>query len=80
MQQINKFSKEWVNYAKAVDQVQATFTKLQGEIESIGSEGTRYKKLNVPVKDIEKLRKNQGIPELTETESVTQVDESDDDI
>jgi hypothetical protein len=79
MQQINKFSKEWVNYAKAVDQVQATFTKLQNEIESIGSEGTRYKKLNVPVKDIEKLRKNQGIPELTESESVTQVDESDDD-
>jgi hypothetical protein len=75
MQQINKFSKEWVNYAKAVDQVQATFTKLQGEIESIGSEGTRYKKLNVPVKDIEKLRKNQGIPELTEAESTAQLDE-----
>ena len=69
MQQINKFSKEWVNYAKAVDQVQATFTKLQGEIESIGSEGTRFKKMNVPVRDIEKLRKNQGIPELSEAES-----------
>jgi DNA recombination protein RmuC len=78
MQQINKFSKEWVNYAKAVDQVQATFTKLQGEIESIGSEGTRYKKLNVPVKDIEKLRKNQGIPELTEAESSAVIDSDDD--
>jgi DNA recombination protein RmuC len=75
MQQINKFSKEWVNYAKAVDQVQATFQKLQNEIESIGSEGTRYKKLNVPVKDIEKLRKNQGIPELTEAESTAELDE-----
>jgi DNA recombination protein RmuC len=80
MQQINKFSKEWVNYTKAVDQVQATFTKLQGEIESIGSEGTRYKKLNVPVKDIEKLRKNQGIPELTEAESTAQLDEGDDEL
>jgi DNA recombination protein RmuC len=80
MQQINKFSKEWVNYAKAVDQVQATFQKLQNEIESIGSEGTRYKKLNVPVKDIEKLRKNQGIPELTETESTAQLDEGDDEL
>ena len=80
MQQINKFSKEWVNYAKAVDQVQATFTKLQGEIESIGSEGTRYKKMNVPVRDIEKLRKNQGIPELTEAESATQLDEGDDEL
>jgi hypothetical protein len=27
------------------------------------------------VKDIEKLRKNQGIPELTEAESSTQLDE-----
>jgi DNA recombination protein RmuC len=80
MQQINKFSKEWVNYAKAVDQVQATFTKLQNEIESIGSEGTRYKKMNVPVRDIEKLRKNQGIPELTEAESGTQLDDGDDEL
>ena len=31
---------------------------------SIGTGGTRFKKLNVPVKAIEKLRKNQGIPEL----------------
>ena len=77
MQQINKFSKEWVNYAKAVDQVQATFTKLQGEIESIGSEGTRFKKMNVPVRDIEKLRKNQGIPELTEAESNAVIDNDD---
>jgi hypothetical protein len=32
------------------------------------------------VRDIEKLRKNQGIPELTEAESVTQLDESDDEL
>jgi DNA recombination protein RmuC len=79
MQQINKFSSEWVKYAKAVDQVQTTFTKLQEEIESIGSEGTRYKKMNVPVRDIEKLRKNQGIPEFTEAESTAQLDEGNDD-
>jgi hypothetical protein len=77
MQQINKFSKEWVNYAKAVDQVQATFQKLQNEIDSIGSGGTRFNKLNVPVKDIEKLRKNQGIPELTEAESTAQLGDGD---
>jgi DNA recombination protein RmuC len=41
MQQINKFSKEWVNYAKAVDQVQATFTKLQGEIDQTLSSTTK---------------------------------------
>lgn len=57
--------------------MQATFTKLQGEIESIGSGGTRFNKLNVPVKDIEKLCKNQGIPELTEPESTSQLDEGD---
>ena len=32
--------------------------------DSIGTGGTRFRKLNVPVKAIEKLRKNQGIPEL----------------
>jgi DNA recombination protein RmuC len=78
MQQINKFSKEWVKYAAAVDQVQATFTKLQDEIDSISNGGTRFNKLNKPVKDIEKLRKNQGIPEFTEAESATQLDEGDD--
>ena len=79
MQQINRFSSEWVKYAKAVDQVQSTFTKLQEEIESIGNGGTRYKKLNVPVREIEKLRKNQGIPEFTEAESTAQLDEGNDD-
>ena len=34
--------------------------------------------MNVPVRDIEKLRKNQGIPELTEGDSTGQPDESDD--
>ena len=40
------------------------FNKLQEELDSIGTGGTRFKKLNVPVKAIETLRKNQGIPEL----------------
>lgn len=79
MQQINKFSKEWVNYAKAVDQVKGTFEKLQNEIDSIGTGGTRFKKLNVPVKDIEKLRKNQGIPELMESSSMPEIEDGDDD-
>ena len=36
---------------------------------SIGTGGTRFKKLNVPVKAIETLRKNQGIPELEASEA-----------
>jgi DNA recombination protein RmuC len=77
MQQINKFSNEWIKYVTVIDQVQKTFQKLQEEIDSIGKGGTRFNKLNVPVKDIEKLRKNQGIPELPETESESdpQIDE-----
>ena len=57
----------------------STYKKLQEEIESIGNGGTRYKKLNVPVREIEKLRKNQGIPEFTEAESTAQLDEGNDD-
>jgi hypothetical protein len=44
--------------------VSKSFGKLQNEIDSIATGGTRFKKLNVPVREIEKLRKNQGIPEL----------------
>jgi len=63
-QQINKFSKEFENYSAAVDKVRATFVKLDSELGAIATDGTRFRKLSVPVRDIEKLRKRQGTPEL----------------
>ncbi|MGA0036507.1 MAG: DNA recombination protein RmuC [Ilumatobacteraceae bacterium] len=63
-QQINKFSKEFENYSAAVDKVRSTFVKLDSELGAIATDGTRFRKLSVPVRDIEKLRKRQGIPEL----------------
>ena len=66
-QQINKFSKEFENYSAAVDKVRATFVKLDNELGAIATDGTRFRKLSVPVRDIEKLRKRQGIPELDAT-------------
>ncbi|MEY2968542.1 MAG: hypothetical protein RIQ64_1169 [Actinomycetota bacterium] len=65
MQQINKFNKEWQNYVKAVDEVKDVFDKLTDKVESIGTGGTRFKKLSVPIRDIEKMRSKQGIPELS---------------
>ncbi len=64
MQQIAKFNKEWQNYAKAVDEVKDVFHKLTDKVDSIGTDGTRFKKLNVPIKAIEKMRTKQGILEL----------------
>ncbi|MED5328847.1 MAG: DNA recombination protein RmuC, partial [Actinomycetota bacterium] len=63
-QQINKFSKEFDNYSAAVDKVRATFNKLDNELGAIATDGTRFRKLSVPVRDIEKLRKRQGMGEL----------------
>jgi hypothetical protein len=37
---------------------------LNDSLESITPGGTRFKKLAVPVREIEKLRKSQGVPEL----------------
>ncbi len=65
MQQINKFNKEWQNYVKAVDEVKDVFHKLTDKVDSIGTDGTRFKKLNVPIKAIEKMRTKQGIMELS---------------
>ena len=64
MQQIAKFNKEWQNYVKAVDEVKDVFQKLTDKVDSIGTDGTRFKKLNVPIKAIEKMRTKQGIMEL----------------
>ena len=75
MQQINKFNKEWQNYAKAVDEVKDVFDKLNEKVESIGTGGKRFKKLNVPIREIEKMRTKQGIPELEAGESFEMNDE-----
>jgi len=69
MQKVNQFGKEFEKYSKSVDEVSKLFSKLQEELDSIGTGGTRFKKLNVPVKAIETLRKNQGIPELEASEA-----------
>lgn len=66
MQQINKFNGEWDKYVKAVDDVKVTFSKFSDKLEEISTDGTRFNKLAVPVRAIEKLRKKQGIPELAE--------------
>jgi DNA recombination protein RmuC len=68
MQQINKFHSEWEKYVKGVDEVKDTFNKLSGKIDDISTDGTRFKKLSVPIKAIEKMRTKQGIPELTDHE------------
>lgn len=69
MQQIAKFNKEWQNYVKAVDDVKDQFGKLADKIDSIGTDGTRFKKLNVPIKAMEQLRTKHGVPELAESET-----------
>ena len=74
MQKVNQFGKEFEKYSKSVDEVSKLFNKLQEELDSIGTGGTRFKKLNVPVKAIETLRKNQGIPELEASEAELDAD------
>ena len=74
MQRVNQFAKQFDEYTGAVDQVSKSFGKLQNEIDSIATGGTRFKKLNVPVREIEKLRKNQGIPELEAGQSAIEED------
>ena len=74
MQKVNQFGKEFEKYSKSVDEVSKLFNKLQEELDSIGTGGTRFKKLNVPVKAIETLRKNQGIPELEASEADSDAD------
>jgi hypothetical protein len=64
MQQINKFDIEWKKYVGAVDDVKSAVDKLGEKIDDISTGGTRFKKLSVPIRDIEKLRKQQGVPEL----------------
>jgi DNA recombination protein RmuC len=78
MQRINLFQKEWGNYTAAVEAVETKFKALVDSIESINVDGTRFKKLNVQVREIEKIRKKQGISELTAGE-VLELESGDDD-
>ena len=64
MKLVNNFDKQWKEYTKAVETVSDNFRKLNDSLESITPGGTRFKKLAVPVREIEKLRKSQGVPEL----------------
>ncbi|NBU96458.1 MAG: DNA recombination protein RmuC [Actinobacteria bacterium] len=81
MQQINKFSKEFENYTAAVDKVRTSFQKLDGDLGAIATEGTRFRKLRVPIRDIEKLRRRQGVPELdVNAEALATADPTDDDM
>ena len=68
MQQINKFHGEWDKYVKAVEDVKDTFDKLNHKIDDISTGGTRFKKLSVPIREIEKMRTKQGVPELGDDE------------
>jgi DNA recombination protein RmuC len=77
MQQINKFNLEWDKYSATVEKVKKSFDTLQSDIDSIGVDGTRFKKLKVPVKEIEKMRKKQGIAEYRESETDSQIENED---
>jgi DNA recombination protein RmuC len=77
MQQINKFNLEWDKYSATVEKVKKSFDTLQSDIDSIGVDGTRFKKLKVPVKEIEKMRKKQGITEYQEPETDNQIENDD---
>ncbi len=79
MQQINKFTTEWEKYETAVEKVKKSFDTLQSDIDSISVDGTRFRKLKVPVKDIEKMRKKQGVEEYEQRAIEDSSEEEDDD-
>ena len=64
MQQIRKFDKEFANYVAAVDKVRDSLKKVGDQFDDIATDGTRFRKLRVPIKEIERQRNRQGIPEL----------------
>ncbi len=79
MQQVNKFTTEWEKYETAVEKVKKSFDTLQSDIDSISVDGTRFRKLKVPVKDIEKMRKKQGVEEYEQRAIEDSSEEEDDD-
>ena len=64
MQQIRKFDKEFENYVTAVDKVRDSLRRVSDQFDDIATEGTRFRKLRVPIKEIERQRRRRGIPEL----------------
>ena len=75
MRLINLFNKQWEEYTKTVENVAKSFDKMQSELESISTGGTRYRKLKTSIGNIEKLRKQQGIPELPVGDAELESDE-----
>jgi DNA recombination protein RmuC len=80
MKRINLFLKQWGMYTEAVKKVGEDFSKLTLAIESISVGGTRYNKLHVQVREIEKIRKRRGIVELSVAEEAALEAESGDEL
>jgi DNA recombination protein RmuC len=77
MQYINLFFKQWESYVQAVEKVRKSFATLTDDLESIDTNGTRFKMLNAQIKKIERLRTKQGIPELPASAADDSVDDND---
>ena len=69
MKRVNLFNKQWQEYTDAVEKVEKLFKDLLSAIESINVDGTRFKKLDVQVRAIEKIRKREGIDEMSAAEA-----------
>jgi len=69
MKRVNLFNKQWQEYTDAVEKVEKLFKDLLSAIESINVDGTRFKKLDVQVRAIEKIRKREGIEEMSAAEA-----------
>jgi len=79
MREINLFNTQWKQYTTAVEKVARHFDNLRDEMESISTGGTRFRKLDKRVREIEKLRKSRGIPELeVGSEELESEDDSED--
>ncbi len=78
MKLVNNFDKQWKEYTMAVETVADNFRKLSDSLDSITPGGTRFKKLAVPVREIDKLRRSQGVPELESGELFSSGDDIED--
>ena len=78
MRRINLFQQEWGKYTDAVDDVEKQYGKLADSLRSINTNGTRFKKLNVQVREIDKIRRREGIPEGDASLAVPELDAGDD--
>lgn len=69
MKHINLFSKQWEKYTSEVGKVEKQFQGMVDTLHSINVGGTRHNKLKKQVTEIERLRKQAGVPELTAEEA-----------